>query len=184
MEEYDAFHSGVEYGGLVNTAQIRALICYMLTKLDPISGETLREVFQEHGFANYFDVSEAISELIRMGNISVDYTDDGEERLLLTESGNNVAWELSPTVPKVIREKALSAGLAAISKERHAKENDVQIVPCGDGFTVSISVRAQGDELMHLSVYAADLTQANRIKDNYLKDPVKIYSGILASLIL
>lgn len=184
MEAYDAFHSGVEFGGLVNTTEIRALICYLLTKLDPISGETLREVFQEHGIANYFDVSEAISELIRTGNISVDYTEDGEERLVLNESGNNVAWELSALVPKAIREKALSAGLAAISKERNAKENDVQIMPSGDGFTVTITVGSQGDELMRLSVYAADSAQAQRIKDNYLKDPVKIYSGILASLIL
>ncbi|MGN0635646.1 MAG: DUF4364 family protein [Acutalibacteraceae bacterium] len=184
MEEYDAFRSGVEFGGLVNTTEIRALICYMLTKLDPISGETLRTVFQEHGFANYFDVSEAISELIRMGNISVEYTDEGEERLVLTQSGHNVAWELSPLVPKTVREKALSAGLAAISRQKNAKENDVQIVPNGSGFNVVICVGAPNDALMRLTVYAADMTQATRMKDNYLKDPVKIYSEILASLIL
>ena len=56
MELYDAFSAGVETGGLINTTQIRALICYLIRNLDyPLSGEQIREVLQEQEIANYFD---------------------------------------------------------------------------------------------------------------------------------
>lgn len=185
MEEYDAFYSGVESGGLVNTTEIRALICYLLMKLKyPISSESLREMLQEEGLANYFDVSMAISELIRNGNITMNYSENGSEQLFLTEAGQNVAWELSSVVPKSVREKALSAGLQAVNLERNSSGNDVSIVPCGDGYNVIFTVGTGEDELMRLSVYAADMMQANRMKENLNKDPVGIYSGILASLIV
>ena len=36
---------------------------------------------------------------------------------------------------------------------------------------------------MSVTLYAADMAQVTRMKDNFLKDPVRIYSGILASFI-
>ena len=184
MEQYDAFSAGVESGGLIETTQIRALICYMLRKLDePLSGEQIREILVEQGIANYFDVSEALSELLRTGNVTQDFAED-REILLLTPIGLNSARELAADIPLSVREKALAAGVQTLAVLRNARQTKIDVSVCGNGFEVTFQILAQQDPLMRLSVYAADMQQVNRMKDNFLKDPVKIYSDILAALIV
>ncbi|MBQ3151724.1 MAG: DUF4364 family protein [Clostridia bacterium] len=182
MENYDAFTAGVEAGGLINTSEIKALICFLLLKIDaPVSRELCREVLQEQGIANYFDVSEAIAELIKSGNISTDFTDD-DEVMYLTAIGKGAAELLVRDVPRTVREKAFSSLHDAVTRLRRERETKIEITPSGSGYNVSFSVSAGDDELMHLSVYAADLDQATGFKENFLKDPVRVYSGIISSL--
>ena len=184
MELYDAFSAGVETGGLINTTQIRALICYLIRNLDyPLSGEQIREVLQEQEIANYFDVSESLTELLRSGIITAEYNET-EEELYLTKTGEEAVRELTHEIPKTIREKALSAALEMAAKARNAKQNDILIEPSGSGYNVTFFVGDHDDLLMRLTVYAADMQQANRMKNNFIKDPVQIYSQILASLIV
>ena len=81
--EFDAFSAGVEPGGLRSTREIGILICYMLDQFGkPISREDLIDSIQENGIANYFEVSSAVSELIRLGNLS----SDGNE-VAITKNG-------------------------------------------------------------------------------------------------
>lgn len=182
MEIYDAFTAGVETGGLINTSEIKALVCFLLLKIDvPVSRELCREVLQEQGIANYFDVSEAIAELIKTGNISTDITED-DEVMYLTKIGKGAAEMLVGDVPKSVREKAFSALHDAVTRLRRERETNIEITPSGNGYNVSFMVTDRDDVLMSLSVYAADLNQANDFKDNFLKDPVKVYSGIISSL--
>ena len=184
MEQYDAFSAGVESGGLIETTQIKALICYMLRKLEePLSGEQIREILLEQGIANYFDVSEALSDLLRMGNISQEILEDGE-LLHLTQIGKEASRELSGDIPVSVREKALAAAVQMQTIARNARQTQIDVTPSGSGFEVSFQILAQGESLMHLSVYAADMQQVNRMKENFLRDPVKVYSGILAALIV
>lgn len=185
MEQYDAFSAGVESGGLINTTQIRALICYMIRKLDrPMSGEQLRAILQEEGIANYFDVSMALSDLVKTGIITIDYDEKGNEQLYLTEIGLGALNELVREVPKSVREKALTAGLQAITIARNAEQTKILVEPYGKGYNVTFSVGENDDVLMRLTVYAADQEQVSQMKNHFLKDPAKIYSGILASLIV
>lgn len=182
MEIYDAFTAGVENGGLINTSEIKALVCFLLLKIDmPVSRELCREVLQEQGIANYFDVSEAIAELIRCGNISTEFSDE-DEVMYLTQIGKGAAELLVRDVPKSVREKAFSSLHDAVTRSRRERETNIEIAPSGDGYNVSFTVSDKDDVLMSLCVYAADLNQATEFKDNFLKDPVKVYSGIISSL--
>ena len=184
MEQYDAFSAGVESGGLIETTQIKALICYMLRKLDdPLSGEQIREILLSQGIANYFDVSEALSDLLRTGNITEDFLEE-REVLRLTQIGMDASRELTGNIPLSVREKALAAAVQVQTISRNARQTKIDVTPSGSGFEVSFRVLAQEESLMKLSVYAADMQQVNRMKENFLKDPVKVYSGILAALIV
>lgn len=185
MEQYDAFSTGVETGGLYHTDEIKTLICYLLRKVDhPLSSEQIRETLVSQGLANYFDVSESISELLRAGNVTADYTEDNEEQLRLTPIGENAAMELLRDIPKSVREQALSAALEAVAKVRNAQQTKIDVEPCGSGFNVTFRVADREEDLMRITLYAADHAQVERMKDNFLKDPVRIYSGILASFIV
>ena len=75
--EFDAFDAGIELGGLRSRDDIRLLICYLLKSIDaPMTRQMLNDSMQEDGLANFFEVGQAIEELLKTGNITADILDD------------------------------------------------------------------------------------------------------------
>lgn len=185
MEQYDAFSAGVESGGLINTTEIKALIGYLIASLDdPLTADQLRRVLTEEGIANYFDVSEALSELMRTGNVAQEVI-DGQEQLQLTARGKIAMRELETDIPRSVREKAFAAALVETVRARNAHQTQIDVEPAGEGFTVTFRIgESIGDSLLRVRVYAADKQQVERMKGNFLRDPARFYSGILASLLV
>jgi len=182
MDEYDAFSEGVEEGGLRSRAEIKALICYILRNLDqPLTNDQLSEIVLGKALANYFDVSQALSELATNGSVTSAYR-DGRECLLLSGEASLASDILERELPKAIREKAINAGVDILTRARRERETKIEIEPSGSGFRVTFTISDGSDILMRLSVYAADTQQAEHIKNNFLSDPVRIYSGIIAAL--
>ncbi|MBQ7543095.1 MAG: DUF4364 family protein [Clostridia bacterium] len=184
MDTFDAFTSGVETGGLFHTDEIKTLVCYLLQKIDaPLSVEQVRQILVSQGLANYFDVSESVSELLRTGNVTSDFSEQ-EEVLHLTATGREALGELLGEIPRTVREKALSAALEAVAKAHNARQTQIEVEPCGSGYHVTFHIADGGEDLMRITLYAVDMIQVNKMKDAFLKDPVRIYSGILASFIV
>ena len=182
MDEYDAFSEGVEDGGLRSRADIKALICYALRNLDqPLTSDQLNEIMLGKGLANYFDVSQALAELVVNGSVTSAYR-DGRECLLLSGEAALASDILERELPKAIREKALNAGVEILTRARRERETKIDIEPSGSGYSVTFTISDGSDVLMRLSVYAADSRQAEHIKNNFLSDPVRIYSGVIAAL--
>ena len=100
--QYDAFDAGIELGGLRNRDDIRLLICYLLKSVDaPMTRQMLNEAMQEDGLANYFEVGQAIEELLKTGNITADIL-DMEEVLSVTDKGREAAELLQTSLPKTV----------------------------------------------------------------------------------
>lgn len=178
-DEYNTFSADVELGGLRNTAQIRILLCFVVKNLDgKISRSKLIDVIRTHGIANYFDLSQSLEELIKSGNL----TADSEELLSITPKGTAAVDELINEIPKTIREKAISDAVKLLTIERRENENKVIVKQLENGFDVSFTVSNGDDVLMKLSIYAADEYQVEKIKSNYLNDPISIYAGIVSKL--
>ena len=98
--EFDAFTGGIELGGLRNRDDIRLLICYILKSVDtPLTRQMLNDAMQEDGLANFFEVGQAIEELLKTGNITADIL-DGEEVISVTDRGREAAELLQTSLPK------------------------------------------------------------------------------------
>ena len=68
--EYDAFDEGIEPGGLRSRNEIKVLICYLLKSIEqPISKQLINEILQENGLANYFEINQAVSDLVKAGSL-------------------------------------------------------------------------------------------------------------------
>ena len=90
--EFDAFDAGIELGGLRSRDDIRLLICYLLKSIDaPMTRQMLNDSMQEDGLANFFEVGQAIEELLKTGNITTDILQD-EEVLIVTERGRRCLY--------------------------------------------------------------------------------------------
>ena len=177
--DIDAIAAGIEPGGLTNRTDIKVLICYVIKSIDgPISKLQLNEVMQEEGLANYFEVSQAAAELIAQGNIVC----DDDEMLHITQKGIDAADMLQTNLPRSVREKAINSAIRISTLARRKQENKVDVEETADGYNVTFHLGDEKTELMKLTVFVADKIQVETVKENFYNDPVKLYSGIIASL--
>lgn len=181
--EFDAFDAGIELGGLRNRDDIRLLVCYLLKSVDaPMTRQLLNEAMQEDGLANYFEVGQAIEELLKTGNITADILDE-EEVISVTSKGREAAELLQTSLPRTVREKAVNSAIRLTTRAKIERENKIEVKKEEDGgYTITFTLFDRETELMKLSVYVSDSLQLEQVKQNFINDPVKVYSTIITSL--
>lgn len=181
--QYDAFDAGIELGGLRNRDDIRLLICYLLKSVEaPMTRQMLNEAMQEDGLANYFEVGQAIEELLKTGNITADILED-EEVVSVTPKGREAAELLQTSLPKTVREKAVNSAIRLTTRAKIERENKIEVrKEENGGYTITFTLFDRDTELMKLSVYVVDSLQLEQVKQNFIDDPVKVYSTIITSL--
>lgn len=182
MELYDALAEGVEPGGLRSRSEIRLLICYIVCKSDGgITKNQLNNILSGKSLANYFEVNQALSDVIKTGNVRSELKGD-EEYLYPTELGKTNTIELENELPYSVKETALNALFSMLARQKREQENNIEITPHGDGYDITISVMNDDDKLLSVTLFVADKAQAFSVKEKFLDDPVKIYSAIVALL--
>lgn len=176
--EFNTFEAGVEPGGLRNSTQIRILVIFLVGSVsEPLSVSLITDALQIHGIANYFDAADAIEELIENGSLT---NENGI--LTLTDKGRTAFADLTDELPATVKETALADTANLQILEKNEKENQVDISRCENGFNVIFRITHKGGSLMELTLYAADIEQAERLKHNFLRDPSRVYSSVVSIL--
>ncbi len=181
--EMDAWNVGVEPGGLTNKTEIKLLICYLLKSLDaPLSKLQLSDIIQGEGLANYFELIQALDELISDNNVTMTI-ENTDEILTITEKGISAAENLEMDfLPKSVKEKAVNTAIRMQTIARRKKENKIEVEKTDSGFNVTFFFGDEKTQLMKLTIYVADEIQVETVKKNFLDDPIKLYSEIITSL--
>jgi len=176
--ENDAITSGVAPGGLISTAEIRALLCYIIDAIpDPVPGQKLADLLFYEGLANCFEVNDSIAHLEKMGHLKL-YNKE-EDTYVITPSGSDIAKTLNSIIPYSVKERAYTAALKMVSRMRNAKETDIKILYHDSTAYITCTALDGEKPFMSVKLLVADETQANLIKDKFLDDPAKIYTGII-----
>lgn len=177
--EYDALTAGVNPGGLNNIQQIRLLVCYMLRSVkSPLQRKIIPELLQYEGLANYFEVTQAIDDLAKRNNITIDENDC----LTLGATGLEAINEWEFILPYTVKEKAVRATVSLLTKKRIAEENKVTITPLENGFNVLCTVLDGKNTLMSVMLWVPEKAQAESVRDTFMNDPMSVYSGNIALL--
>ena len=173
------FDDGIEPGGLRTRNEIKLLVCYLLSSVDErITRSQLCEIALDKGLANYFEINQAVSDLIENGSVISDFI-ECEEYLSVTEQGRESTKTLEIQLPRSVREKALNAAIKMFTLAKRKRENKVDVQKLdGGGYHVTFSM----EEMMKLTIYVADEMQVETVTNNFYEDPIKLYSGIIASL--
>ncbi len=180
--EKNTFSEGIEPGGLRSAPEIKLLICYLLKALNqPLSRSQINEIMQEYPIANYFEVNQALSELVRSGSVISELAGDTELMRLPGKLMFDVA-NIERSLPRSVREKAMTAALQVLARERVKRESSVEITKLEQGFHVTFTVKDMGTELLTLKVYVADESQVETVKRNFYDKAVAIYSGVISAL--
>ena len=176
---YDAFTAGVEPGGLRTKDEIRILLCYLLSSVDaPLSREVILQSIQGMGLANYFELTDALEDLTKNGNLLLQ---DGCYRA--SEQARGIAQQLDTALPVTVRDKAVGAALGLLAQARRERENKVEIEKCGSSFCVHCHISGGSTDMMTLSLPVPDRRQAELVRHNFQKAPERVYQMLLALLI-
>ena len=179
----NTFIEGVDPDGLKDISDIRCMICYILNSVnEPLTRSLINEILQEdYSLANYFEVNQAISDLIRSGAIeTVDA--DGEDILVLKTSARESVALLENSLPRTVREKAINCAVRLLTRSKRERENEIIVEKLDKGYNVTFTLFDVDTQFMKLTIYVSDMYQVNAIKENFLNDPSKLYSGIISSL--
>ena len=179
-ENIDAFTGGVQPDGLKNKSDIKVLICFLLSNgTQPLSRKDLTDIFLEKGLANYFEASDAVSSLIRHGNVT-ENPEDGA--LTVTDSGKFIADTLYDGLPLTVREKSLTAVEQFINRRHVDKYNKTRIEACDKGYHVTCVIQDDTMETMSVKVYVPTYHYATVVRDRFLGDPETLYRAVMAQL--
>ncbi|MBQ6847740.1 MAG: DUF4364 family protein [Clostridia bacterium] len=178
--EHDAISAGVsKIGGLFSTADVRILICYILSSINkPINGTMLCEVLHAEGIANIFEVSDSLAFLTESGHI-IEH-DDGT--FTVNDSGRHVANTLNTNLSSIVKDRAYAAVLKMLIRIRNAKETDFKISREDDRIFLTCSALDQDRPFMSIKLMLSDEDQAIFIKNKFLENTSKIYSTLLEML--
>lgn len=179
MAEFDALTEGIRIGGLRNKSDIKILVCYLLKSIGTeISKTGLNNIMQSTQLVNFFETNDAISQLIENKLVKSEFH-DGDDYYCLTRDGADVADKLEMTVPFSVREAVVNEAITVVAREKMRGSVEVTTEKLEHGYHVILSVYDGDTVMMRTILYAADMLQAEAVGEKFLRQPEKLYSGII-----
>ena len=176
---FDAFMGGVKDGGLRSVSSISLMVCYIVSNLSgKITSDIIAKALAEGELANHFEVTNALSKLIKSGTIVE--ADDGT--LSINKNTKADIELIAKELPYTVRESAMHLCQKIIAKETYRRENKVEIIPTGDAYTVILHISGKGTDYLTLSLFAGTIDQAEMIKEKFITDPVKVYETLIDAI--
>lgn len=175
----DVFSANVKPGGLVSRDEIMILVCYLLASIETgLSKEDIISTIDGNKIANYFEVANAISYLLKNKNII--YNEE-EKLYIVSDSGKMIADQLDVSLPYSVREQVVTSAINLLAKHKRERENSVSINKTNNGYEVTCSIPGGDFDLMKINLYVPDLLQAKTVKKNFQNNPELIYQTLLSA---
>lgn len=185
----DAFPVDDTVGGIRSTEKIKIIICYILANTkDTLTRSSVQSALYDNGIANYFEISQAIDDLLKVG--AIEQSGENQDPVLkVSAKGVQIAKDLEDELSIYIKNKAVRAANLTAIHEKRKRENDVTITKINDKrYKLDITVHSgldndgDEDELMKLSVFVTDQLQAQTMKQSFINNPVKLYEKVIEGL--
>lgn len=177
--DFDAFTAGIEDGGLRSSSSITILVCYILANCtEKITAENIITALVDGKIANYFEVSNAISKMIKKGH----FTEDSNGNLVITEDCRFAVDIVEKDLPITIRERSIELVRKLAAREISKKENRVEIEKTDKGVSVTLHVSDINSDFMVLTLNVPTMAQAELIKEKFQQKPTEVYQNLINSI--
>ena len=177
---FDALDAGIEPGGLRSRREIRLLVCFILANIDqPVRREHILTAAVEGAFANFFEISSAVADLLEAGNI----TEDEKGFLHITQESKESIDLLEADLPYTVREKSTALCAKLALREIYRKDNKAVITKSKRGYYVDCYMKAEDDDdILTFRLYSGTISQAELVRERFLDDPIAIYDNLIESM--
>ncbi len=179
----NTFCEGVDPDGLKNIEDIKCMVCYIIKSVkEPLTKKLINDILQDdYSLANYFEVNQAISELLKAGTLK-NKEIDGETYIVLNDNFKKDINYLDNELPRTVKEKAINCAVRILTRMKRERENEIIVEKLSKGYNVTFTLYDVDTQFMKLTVYVSDMLQVETLKENFLNDPTKLYSGIISLL--
>jgi len=170
-------------GGLNSVPDVKVLILYILNYAGgQLSKDNLIRIALDGETAEYFDIAQAIDELMNSGLI--DFTSQNTpDQLYITELGRETLSVFERNLPYTVRRKNQSALLRLLSEIERKRSIKSKIEQKEQGYEVVCTLLDGADTLLEYRVFVPTQIQAQMIRDQFEEKPIEKYKNILQLLI-
>ncbi|MGN1378469.1 MAG: DUF4364 family protein [Dorea sp.] len=162
----------------------KLIILYMLNKVDfPLTNSQISEFILDEGYTTYFNLQQAISELIDSGFIREESTHSRTFYHLTEEGAETIHFfknDISPAIQEDIN--------AFLKAKQYELKNEVSVKSdyyknSNREYSVRCQVLEHGFPLIDLTITAPTEAEAETIANNWTKKNQEIYALIMAHLL-
>lgn len=167
------------FGFIHDKLDIKLLVLYIMGRVAaPIDFATLTDLSMCDGGVDYFQFAEAVAELLDSGHLAQDgefysSTDKGRRACAAGESS------LSPVLRRRCDQRLAPLNQALKRKAQVRSE----VRPQSGGYDVCLAMDDDQGSLFSLTLLAPSKEDGQRIADQFLQHPDRIYNGILGALL-
>lgn len=169
-----------DFGFISGKLEIKFLILYIASRMmGPAPFEVLQELSMCDGGVDYFGFSECLADLVRTEHMEVDR--DG--LYVITEKGRRNSAICESSLPYSVRMQAEQSLASCNEQLRRKALVRSQIQPRDQGgYTVTLSLSDELDDLMNLQLLVTRQDMALEIQKRFRARAEEIYSRILTDL--
>ena len=158
----------------------KIIILYILEKNSkPLSVEQIAKFCEDFDDITYFDICTYIQELKSNEYIEEIYTESNGSSYVITASGLSTLQELLELIPGVNLHNIKKIISKNIVKAKTDFSIDNVVVPVNDAFKVTCTIKEDKDEIVSITMYAANKDHARNITRNWNNNAEEIYDKLL-----
>ena len=169
-----------EFGFISGRLEIKFLILYIAARIvGPVPFEVLQELSMCDAGVDYFNFSECLADLVRTGHLER----DGQGMYAITEKGRRNSAATESSLPYTVRAQ-VEQNLITCNEQLKRKAlvgAKVEERRTG-GYTVTLSLSDELDDLMNLQLLVTRRDMALEMQKRFRANAEEIYSKILSVL--
>ena len=167
------------YGFIHDKLDIKLLVLYIMDRVAaPIDFAMLTDLALCDGGVDYFRFAEASAELLESGHLAQD-----GEFYAVTDKGRRACAAGESSLSPVVRRRC-DQRLAPLNQALKRKAQvRTELRPRSDGYDVCLMMDDDQGSLFSLTLLAPSREDGQRIADQFLRRPDRIYNGILGVLL-
>jgi len=169
------------HGYIHDLMDVKVLILYVLAQLEtPVSAQKVYELCYHDELLSYFDVYQALPEMVRTGHLET----PSEDRYLITEKGREAEALTHDSLPFTVRERARVAVERyeyQLQRERLMR-SEIKKLESGE-FMVVMGLDDPQGCIMNLELLAPTLRQARRLEAAFRKNAEAVYQSVMIGLL-
>lgn len=168
-----------KFGFIHDKLDIKLLVLYIMNGVAaPIDFSTLTDLSMCDNGVNYFQFAEAVPELVESGHITLE-----GEYYAITDRGRRACAAGESSLSPVIRRRC-DQRLAPLNQALKRKAQvRAELRPQPLGYDVCLAMDDDQGTLLSLTLLTPSQEDGQRIADQFLQHPDRIYNGILGVLL-
>ena len=157
----------------------KLLVLYIMDRAAaPIDFATLTDLSMCDDGVDYFQFAEAVSELLDSGHLAQD-----GEFYSITDKGRRACSAGESSLSPVIRRRCDQRLLPLNQALKRKAQVRAEVRPFNGGYNVCLAMDDDEGSLLSLTLLAPSQEEGQRIADQFLQHPDRIYNGILGVLL-